>query len=76
MPPPTGAACPVCGQHTLVAHQENLTAKRRPKFGVFWVLFTIFTGGLALIAYLIWPRHRVVVGVDRYLGCTSCGARV
>jgi hypothetical protein len=43
---------------------------------VFWILVTIVTGGLGLILWLIWPRHKEVIGVDRYLQCTSCNARV
>ena len=56
--------------------QHNLTTKKRPKFGIFWVLVTIFTAGLGIILWLIWLRHNEVVGVDRYLECTSCKARV
>ena len=56
--------------------QNEITTKKRPKFGVFWILVTIVTGGLGLILWLIWPRHKEVIGVDRYLQCTSCNARV
>lgn len=75
MPPPQGRTCVQCGQPSLVPRQDNVTRKRRSKFGVGWLIFTVLTGGLALILYLIWPRHSEVVAVDRYLQCTSCGAR-
>jgi hypothetical protein len=56
--------------------QNQITTKKRPKFGIFWILVTIFTGGLGIILWLIWPRRDEVVSVDRYLQCTSCNARV
>ena len=56
--------------------QNDITTKKRPKFGVFWVLFADSTGGLGIILWLIWPRHNEVIGVDRYLHCTACNARV
>jgi hypothetical protein len=68
-------ACVSCGSTSLQPHEQKLTQKRRPKFGVIWILATILTGGLALILWLVWPRHKVTVGVDRWLTCTNCGAR-
>jgi hypothetical protein len=56
--------------------QNEITTKKRPKFGIFWILVTIFTGGIGFLVWLIWPRHKEVVGVDRYLECSSCKARV
>ena len=74
---PTAAprACAQCGSATLVAAEDPLTTKKRPKFGFLWVIMTLLTGGLALILYLIWPRHKEKIGVDRYLKCNTCGAR-
>lgn len=67
----------MCGKTgTLAAMTTNITRKRRAKFGVFWILLTLFTAGLGLLLYLIWPRHDEVVSVDRYLQCSACGARV
>jgi hypothetical protein len=71
----TGAACRVCGAHTLASREHKLTTKRRSKFGFLWLLATILTGGIGLLIYLVWPRHNEVTGVDRWLECTSCGAR-
>ncbi len=68
-------ACVVCGAQTLKPEERKLTEKKRVKFGVMWLIVTIFTGGLGLIVWLIWPRRKVVVNVDRYVKCTSCGAR-
>ena len=45
-------------------------------FGIFWILVTIFTGGLGIVLWLIWPRHNELVSVDRYLECSACNARV
>jgi hypothetical protein len=70
-------ACPVCGrQGTMRSKQNEITTKKRPKFGVLWVVLTLCTGGIALIFWLIWPRHKEVVSVDRYLECTACKAKV
>ena len=55
---------------------RELTVKRRSKFGVLWLTATILTGGLALIAYLVWPRHREVVGVATERHCANCKRRV
>jgi len=67
----------VCGRvGTLKSQQNEITAKKRPKFGIFWIVVTIFTGGLGIILWLIWPRHKVVVSVDRYLQCSSCKSRI
>jgi hypothetical protein len=70
-----GAACRVCGAHDLVAREEELTEKQRVKFGIFWLFITIITAGIGFLIWLIMPRKNVVVGVDRYLECKSCGAR-
>ena len=67
--------CVRCGSTNLVAKAEPITVKRRSKFGVIWILLTIFTGGLAFILWLIWPRHHETVGVDRYVLCMQCGMR-
>ena len=73
--PQSAAACVICGAHTLTPKTEQLTRRRRSKFGVMWLLATILTGGIALLAYLVWPRHDEIIGVDRYLECTTCGGR-
>ncbi len=79
-PPPQAAitpACSICGaQGTLVTKQEPITTKKRPKFGVFWILVSLISLGLGLILYLIWPRHKETIGVDRWTECRQCGARV
>lgn len=49
--------------------------KRRSKFGFLWLLATLFTGGLALILWLVMPRHNVTIGIDRYWICANCQAR-
>jgi cell division septal protein FtsQ len=72
-----GGTCPVCGrQGTLRSQEKAITTKKRPKFGVFWVLFTIFTAGIGFLLWLIWPRHEEVVSVDRYLQCSACKSRI
>jgi len=84
LPPPVSnfgtrspQACPVCGLvGTLRSRENKITIKKRPKFGVFWVLATIVTGGIALILWLIWPRSKQVVSVDRYLECGNCRSRI
>jgi len=65
----------VCGRHgTLWSRQNELTTKKRPKFGIIWIVVTIVTGGLGLILRLIWPRHKEVISVDRYLECSACSS--
>lgn len=73
--PQSAASCVICGSHTLSPKVEQLTRKRRVKFGAIWLLVTLLSVGIGLIAYLIWPRTTEVVGVDRYLECSTCGAR-
>jgi hypothetical protein len=73
-PPPSGG-CVNCGQTgTLKSVAKDLTEKRRPKFGIFYVLLTLVVG-LGLILWLIAPRKKVVVSVDRYNECKNCGVR-
>ncbi len=65
-----------CGMHgTLQSKQSELTTKKRSKFGLIWILVCVFSVGLGLIAYLLWPRHKEVIGVDRYNQCSNCGTR-
>lgn len=67
--------CITCGaQGTLQPRQRPLTLKRRPKFGFLWIVATVLTCGFALLLWLVWPRHRETVGVDRYAVCSACGA--
>lgn len=67
----------MCGQVGTLRSRENaLTTKKRPKFGVFWVLATILTGGIGFIVWLIWPRSKQVTSVDRYLECSNCRSRM
>ena len=73
--PQSAAACVICGSHTLTPKSDQLTRKRRVKFGGIWLLVCILSVGFGLIAYLVWPRTTEVVGVDRYLECSTCGAR-
>lgn len=71
-----GVGCQNCGAHgSRKTVSNNITTKKRVKFGVFWVLFTILTGGIGLLIWLVWPRSSEVVGVDRYNECSSCGVR-
>jgi hypothetical protein len=74
--PPAVGACPFCGGvGGLQAVEVPRTELRRVKFGVFWVLVSLVSFGLGLILYLVFPRKRVEVGVDRYVQCGTCGAR-
>ena len=84
MPPPQGMAisndpfaglqrCVVCGKTTLAL--QEITPRRRPKFGCLWWVLTVLTAGIALIVWLVWPRHEEDISVDRFVQCTSCGAR-
>lgn len=67
--------CPVCGRvGFLEAKRHDVTVKRRPKFGFFFLILTPLFG-LGFFLWLIWPRHRVVVSVDRYVQCGACGSR-
>ena len=75
LPTPSAQPCAVCGAYNLRAIEKPITRKRRSKFGLLWLVATFLTLGIALVAYLVWPRHNEVVGVDRYLECSSCGAR-
>ncbi|MCP4085113.1 MAG: hypothetical protein GY745_08705 [Actinomycetia bacterium] len=81
-PPQTAAAagsCPVCNSvGSLATRQKELTTKRRPKFGVFYVLLSLTLIGfpIAIILWLIMPRKTEVVGVDRWMECSSCKSRI
>jgi hypothetical protein len=68
-------ACVVCGSTQLRPEEKQLTEKKRPKFGFLWLIGSIFTGGIVFLLWLIWPRHKVTIGVDRWVTCKSCGAR-
>lgn len=59
---------------TLEAKSREITEKRRVKFGVFWVLTSLVSLGLAVLVWLVLPRKNVVVSVDRYMHCKACGA--
>ena len=77
MAPARGQSCPVCGAAgSLHSRQKELTEKRRVKFGVFWVLFSLLTGGLGFLLWLVMPRSKQVISVDRYMECGACRARV
>lgn len=65
-------ACPVCGKCDWKAREERHTMKRRPKFGLLWILVSIVSLGLGVLLWLVWPRRKVTVGVDRYLECRAC----
>lgn len=67
--------CVACGSTSLRPEERALTQKQRPKFGAGWLLFTLFTAGLGFFLWLVWPRHKVTTSVDRWLVCTTCGAR-
>lgn len=76
-PAPTPQACPVCGLvGTLRSQQIERTTKTRVKFGVIWVLISLLSLGLGVVLWLIWPRRTEVTGVDRWLECGSCHARI
>lgn len=64
----------MCGG-PVVPRERQLTMKERPKFGATWVILSLFTCLLAAVLWLMMPRKKVVTGVDRWLECTSCGAR-
>jgi len=75
--PGRGQSCPVCGAAgSLVARSHEITEKKRIKFGIFWVLISLFSLGLGFILWLIMPRTKQVIGVDRYMQCGACKARV
>lgn len=77
MNPTTVSRCAFCGaEGTLVARSRDLTVKKRAKFGVIWVLISLFSLGIGFVLWLIWPRHDEVIGVDRYTECTACGSRI
>ena len=66
-------ACPYCGQTgTLIPKTREITEKRRPKFGVFWVLISLISVGIGFVLWLVMPRRKQVVSVDRYDYCTAC----
>jgi hypothetical protein len=68
-------ACPICGAvGTLRPVEKRLWVWRRARFGLMWLLATVFTVGLAA---LVWPfcLRRQTVGVDRWVECTACGSR-
>ena len=67
--------CRICGAHALEAKHQQHTRKRRSKFGLLWLIAKFLTLGVALVAYIIWPRHSEVVSVEHYLQCRQCGAR-
>lgn len=69
-----GQVCFNCGG-PLDVRAVPLTVKRRSKFGCMWLIVTVLTAGLGLIAYLIWPRHNETFGHDRFYVCRQCGAR-
>lgn len=74
-PAPSGAACKICGvPGMLITKNVPLTQKRRVKFGVFWIVFTILTGGVGFLVWLVWPRKQETIGMDRSVMCRSCGA--
>ena len=54
--------------------ENEIKEKRRPKFGIFFVLLSL-AFGLGLILWLIAPRKNVVVSVDRYVECKKCKVR-
>ena len=58
--PSNGAArCAVCGAQALVSREKKITEKKRK--------WRVTTGLLV--------RTNVLLGVDRWLECTKCGAR-
>jgi hypothetical protein len=76
-PAPTPQPCPVCGQvGTLRSQQTEHITKTRVKFGVFWVLISLLSLGVGFVLWLVWPRSKRVTGVDRWLECGSCHARI
>lgn len=58
-----------------MGQSRELTVKRRPKFGVFFILMSLVFG-LGLLMWLVWPRHKEVIGVDRWHECRACKARL
>ena len=69
------ASCAVCGAQALRPVEAKITEKKRVKFGLFWVILTLLTCGLTIIVWLVMPRKNVVIGVDRFMQCSACGAR-
>ncbi len=74
-PEPQGAACRICGAHELKPKENEITEKRRVKFGIFWILISIVSLGFGVLLWLMMPRKNVVVSVDRYMQCQECKAR-
>lgn len=33
------------------------------------------TAGLGFFLWLVWPRHKVTTGVDRWVQCQGCGTK-
>jgi hypothetical protein len=74
-PVPSAGACKVCGVvGRLRAENKTITSKKRAKFGVFWLLFSILTGGVGILIWLILPRKHETIGVDRSIKCLACGS--
>ena len=72
---PHAGACSVCGvKGQLRARQEELTQKVRPKFGVFYVLLSLTIIGfpIAIIIWLMDPRRKITISVDRWMECGAC----
>lgn len=64
---------PVCSHTSTVPTTKPVYRKERSKFGFLWLIFTIITCGFGLLLWLVWPRHKVLIGdtVTGYV-CTNC----
>lgn len=67
--------CGASGPYVLQPVENPITRKRRHKFGLLWVLFTLLTCGFGFLLWLVWPRYNEKVGVDRFVVCSQCHAR-
>ena len=68
--------CITCGKvGSLQPRTQSITRKRRHKFGFLWLLITLVTCGVGFLLWLVMPRYKETIGVDRYVVCMACGAR-
>lgn len=71
--PPTvaPAPCPFCGAvGSLQPMTREITDRKRRKLGLFWLLVSLT--GIGFLVWLVLPRKKVVISVDRYVRCTKC----
>ncbi len=64
--------CPQCGSDEYGPTTVPITRPRRVKFGAIWLIATLLTGGLALLAYIVWPRIDETIGYHEIGWCPDC----